>query len=163
MCVVCLVIQLCSTLCDPMDCSPPGSSVHRILQAKILETVVMLFSRGSSQLRDPTNGLPYCRQILYHLSHQGSPRILEWVAYLFSKGTSWPRNWTGVSCIAGIFFTSWATREAHHSLVISHNRAPWFHDLQIQIIPQQSDYSLSLLNLPCYIAQPFLSSNSTLF
>ena len=39
--------------------------------------------------------------------------ILEWVAYPFSRGSSLPRNWTGVSCIAGGFFTSWATREAH--------------------------------------------------
>ena len=44
-------------------------------------------------------GLPHCRQILYQLSHQGSPRILEWVAYPFFSGSSWPRNWTGVSCI----------------------------------------------------------------
>ena len=45
-------------------------------------------------------GLPHCRQILYQLSHQGSPRILEWVAYPFSRGCSWPRNLTGVSYIA---------------------------------------------------------------
>ena len=45
-------------------------------------------------------GLPLCRWILYQLSHQGSPRVLEWVAYPFSRGTSWSRNWTGVSCIA---------------------------------------------------------------
>ena len=57
-------------------------------------------------------GLPYCRQILYQLSHKGSPRILEWVAYPFSSGSSWPRNRTGVSSIAGGFFTNWATREA---------------------------------------------------
>ena len=57
-------------------------------------------------------GLPHCGQILYHLSHQGSPRILEWVAYSFSSDSSWPRNWTGVSGIADGFFTSWATREA---------------------------------------------------
>ena len=57
-------------------------------------------------------GLPYCRQILYQLSHQGSPRILEWVAYPFSSGSSWPRNQTGVSCIAGGFFTNRAIREA---------------------------------------------------
>ena len=48
-------------------------------------------------------GLPHCRQTLYQLSHKGSPRILEWVAYPFSSGSSWPRNWTGVSCIAGRF------------------------------------------------------------
>ena len=44
-------------------------------------------------------GLPHCRQILYQLSCKGSPRILEWVAYLFSRGSSRPRNHTGVSCM----------------------------------------------------------------
>ena len=43
---------------------------------------------------------------------QERPWILEWVAYLFSKGSSWPRNQTRISCISGRFFTSWATREA---------------------------------------------------
>ena len=57
-------------------------------------------------------GLPHCGQILYQLSHKGSPRILEWVAYPFSRGSSWPRNRTGVSCTAGGFFTNWAIREA---------------------------------------------------
>ena len=56
--------------------------------------------------------LPHCRWILYQLSHQGIPRILEWVAYPFSRGSSWPRNQTRVSCIAGEFLTSWASREA---------------------------------------------------
>ena len=57
-------------------------------------------------------GLPHCRPILYQLSHQGSPRILEWVASPFSSRSSQPRNWTGASCIAGGFFTSWATQES---------------------------------------------------
>ena len=57
-------------------------------------------------------GLPYCRWILDQLSHQGSPRILEWVAYPFSRASSWPRNRAWVSCIAGGFFTNWAVREA---------------------------------------------------
>ena len=48
-----LVIQLCLTLCDPMDCSP-GSSVNGMLQARILERVTIPFSRGFSQLRDQT-------------------------------------------------------------------------------------------------------------
>ena len=47
--------QLCLTLCDPMDCSPPGSSAHGISQARILEWVAMSFSRGSSHPRDQTN------------------------------------------------------------------------------------------------------------
>ena len=57
-------------------------------------------------------GLPHCRWILYQLNHKGSPSILEWVAYPFSSGSSRPRNRTGVSCIAGGFFTNWAIREA---------------------------------------------------
>ena len=57
-------------------------------------------------------GFPHCRQMLYQLSHKGSQRILEWVAYPFSSRSSQPRNWTGVSCIAGGFFTSWAIRKA---------------------------------------------------
>ena len=60
-------------------------------------------------------GLPHCRWILYQLSHKGSPRILEWVACPFSRGSSWPGNWTGVSCIAGGFFTDWAIRETLRS------------------------------------------------
>ena len=56
-------------------------------------------------------GLPNCRQIHYQLSHKGSPRILDWVAYRFSSRSSRPRNRTGVSCIAGGFFTNWE-REA---------------------------------------------------
>ena len=54
-------------------------------------------------------GLPHCRWILYHLSHQQSPRRLEWTAHPFSRGSSQPRNQTGVSYITGRFFTSWAT------------------------------------------------------
>ena len=46
-------------------------------------------------------GLRHCRRILCQLSHQASPRILEWVAYPFSSGSSWPKNQTGVSCVAG--------------------------------------------------------------
>ena len=55
---------------------------------------------------------PALRWILYHLSNQESPRILEWIAYPFSKGSFLPRNQTRVCCIAGGFFTRWATREA---------------------------------------------------
>ena len=51
-------------------------------------------------------GLPHSRWILYQLSQQGSPRILEWVAYPFSSRSSGPRNQSGVSCIEGRFFTN---------------------------------------------------------
>ena len=61
-------------------------------------------------------GLLHCRWILYHLSHQASPWIPEWVPCLFSKGSYQPRNQSRASCIAGGHFTSWATREASNSL-----------------------------------------------
>ena len=58
--------QLCLALGSPMDRSPPGSSVHGILQARILEWVAMSSSRGSSQPRDQTRVSCIARQILYH-------------------------------------------------------------------------------------------------
>ena len=70
------VTQSCPTLCDPVDYSPPGSSVHGILQA----------------------------------------RILEWVAISFSRGSSWPKDRTQVSHIAGRCFNLWATRKIRQNL-----------------------------------------------
>ena len=84
-----LVAQLCSTLCDPMDCSPPGSSVHGISQARILEWVAISFSRGSSKPRDWTQ--------VFHIVGR---RFTVW-AIPFSRGSSQPQ----ASCIAGRFFT----------------------------------------------------------
>ena len=84
-CVCVLVTQLCPTLCNRMDCSLPGSSVHGIIQARILELIAIPFSRGSS----------------------------------------WPRDWTQVSCTAGIFFTVWNTRESESHSVLSDSVTPW--------------------------------------
>ena len=115
---VCLVTQSCPTFYDRMDCSPPGSSVHgdSAGQNTGVGCHVLLQRIFPTQSSNP--GLPHCRQILYHLSLQGSPRILEWVAYPFSRGSSWLGNWIGVSCFAGGFFTSWATREAFREALI---------------------------------------------
>ena len=65
--------------------------------------------QGLFQTQGLNPGLLHCRQILYQLSYQGSPTVLEWAAYPFSRASSWPRNWTQVSRIAGRFSTSWAT------------------------------------------------------
>ena len=110
---VCLVAPLCLTLCDSLDCSPPGSSVHGDSPDKNTGVGCHALLQGNFPTWGSNPGLPHCRWILYHLSHQGSPRILEWVAYPFTSRSSQPRNWTRVSCIAGGFFTSWATREVH--------------------------------------------------
>ena len=76
---MCLVAQLCLTLCNPIDCSPPGSSVHGNSPGKNTGVVAMPSSRGSFQ----------------------------------------PRDWTQVSCIAGGFFTIWATGKAHYTTISS--------------------------------------------
>ena len=75
------VTQSCLTLCHPMDCSPPGSSVHGILQGRTLEWVAISFSRKSSWPRDRTQVCLHCRWILYLLSHQGSP----WKSWIMIK------------------------------------------------------------------------------
>ena len=87
-------------------------TLNGILQASILEWVAFPFSRGIFPTQGLNPCLPHCRQTLYQLSHKGSPRILEWVAYPFPRGSSWPRNRTWVSCIAGRFFTNRAIKEA---------------------------------------------------
>ena len=81
----------CSVMsdCDPMDCNLPGSSVHGIFQARILDCVAISFSRGSS-----------C-----------------------------PGDWTQDSCIAGGFFTQWATKEVlslENNLIAMHIKCPWY-------------------------------------
>ena len=69
--------------------------------------------QGLFPIQGSNPGLPPCRWILYQLSHKGSPRILEWIAYPFFRGSSQPRDRIGGSCIAGRLFTSWANREAN--------------------------------------------------
>ena len=66
------VAQLCLTLSDPVDCSPPGSLVHGILQARTGEKVAIPFFRGIFLTQRWNLGLPHCRQILDPPSHQGS-------------------------------------------------------------------------------------------
>ena len=64
------VTQSCLTLCDPMDFGPPGSSVHGILQARILKWVAISFSRGIFLTQGWNSGLLHCRQIIYRLSQK---------------------------------------------------------------------------------------------
>ena len=69
------VTQSCPTLCDPMDCSLPGSSVHGIFQSIVLEWIAISFSRRIFPTQGLNPRLPHCRQTLYRLSHQGSPVV----------------------------------------------------------------------------------------
>ena len=84
------LFQLCPTLCDPTDCSLPGSSVRGILQA----------------------------------------RILEWVAMPFPRGSSWPMDWTQVSCSAGRFFTVWVTHMTQQLHAWIYVQRKWIHYLE---------------------------------
>ena len=85
------VAQLCPTLFDPMDCSLPGSSVHGIFQAG----------------------------------------VLEWVAIVFSRGSSWPRDWTQVSCIAGRRFTVWAKEPPFKTIKSAQKFVVTFHPFKL--------------------------------
>ena len=86
----CSVAELCPTLCNLMDCSPPGSSVHEVSQARILEIVTISFSRVSSQPRNQTYISCIGRRSLdwehsLPLSHQGSSEIM--VSYFENRNT----------------------------------------------------------------------------
>ena len=125
-CVCVLVAQACLTLCDPMDCSLTGCSIHEILQA----------------------------------------RLLEWVAFPFSRESSQPRDWTWVFCIADRFFTIRATRLHYWTclektvvlmpLLIIHNtgsekactKKPYGLDLPKLLVPETPD---TVLNMFKYI------------
>ena len=99
------VTQSCPNFCDPMDCSLPGSFIHEIFQA----------------------------------------RVLEWVAISFSRGSSWPRDRTQVSHIAGRCFTFWASREGNVNRHVL--KANW----QLQVIKLQALLFLSSHNSVCLI------------
>ena len=112
-CILCyLVPQSCPTLCNPMDCSSPGSSVHGDSPGKNTGVGCHALLQGIFPTQGLNPGLPHYRWILYHLSHQGSPGILEWVVCPFSRGSSWPLNKPGVSYIVRQTLYHWATREA---------------------------------------------------
>ena len=108
--VLCLVTQSCWTPFDPVGCSLPSSSVHGDSPGKNTGVGCHVLLQGIFPTQGSNPSILHYRQILYLLSHQGSPRILEGLAYPFSRASSWPRNRTGVSCIVGRFFTSWATK-----------------------------------------------------
>ena len=104
-----------------MDCSPPGSSVHGDSPDKNTGVGCYALLQGIFPTQGLNPGLLHCRQLLHCLNHQVNPWIMEWVAYPFYRGSSQPRNWTGVSCIAGGFFTNWTTRDALDNLIILFN------------------------------------------
>ena len=88
-------------------------------------------------------GLPHCRRMFHHLSHQGSPRILKWVTYPFSSVSSRPRNQIRISCVAD-WATCWATRKAPNILYThthTHTQVPNIIYMCVYICISQSKVS----------------------
>ena len=88
--VLCLVAQSCPMLCNPMDCSPLGSSVHQDSPGNDTGVGCHALLQGIVPTQGSNPGLLHCRWIIYHLRHRGSPRILEQIAYPFSRKLSIP-------------------------------------------------------------------------
>ena len=74
------IAQLRPTLCDPMDCNPPGSSAHGIFQARVLEWGCHFLLQGIFPTQGSNLGLPHCRQIFYQLSYKGSLKLFQKIA-----------------------------------------------------------------------------------
>ena len=99
---VCLVAQLCPTLCDPMDCSLPGSFVHGDSPGKNTGVGCQVLLQGIFPTQGSNPGFPHCRQILYHLSHQGTlhtsishgPRAWPWVKEVEQDACT---EWKGIA------------------------------------------------------------------
>ena len=83
-CVKVLVVQSCPTLCNPMDCSSLGSSIHEILQARILELDCHSLLQGSFPTQGSNLGLLHYRQILYGLSHTGK-QLIAFIILIYIK------------------------------------------------------------------------------
>ena len=116
------VTQSCPTLLQHHGLYSPWNSPGQNARVGSLSLLQGIFpTQGSNP------GLPHCRWIFYQLSHQGSPRRLEWVVYPFSSGSSRPRNQTRVSCTTGGFFTNWAVKEALCPSMALVNDRTWIH------------------------------------
>ena len=137
------VAQSCPTLCNPMDCSPPGSCVHGILQARILEWVAMPSSRGSSRPQGSDPHLLHCRQRFFTIWLTREAHYDHIRTFLCQTNSEWYRlNWHLVSlaisrrdivCLKLTFcrndlawkmYISWTSLVVYSSLV---GYSPWGH------------------------------------
>ena len=122
----CSFAKACPTLCDPVDCSTSGFAVlHYLLEFAqthvhwVGDALSLLYGQTLTSLHDCWKNHESRSAVSNYLWPHGltvhgilQTRILEWLAFPFSGGSSQPRDWTQVSHIGGGFFTSWATREA---------------------------------------------------
>ena len=155
----------CSVVCDCLQ--PHGQYSPRNSPGQNTGMGSLSLLQGIFPTQGSNPGLPHCRQILYQLSHKGSPRILEGVAYPFSRRSSWPRNWTEVSWIASGFFTNWPIRDSTSKVArrlneiqfVNHlawclSRSPKAFNKMVAVIISCFSCDLLLQNkksLPCFI------------
>ena len=111
-----------------MNCSLPGSSVQGGSPDKNTGVGFHVLLHGIFPTYGSKSGLPNCRQIIYQLNQQGRPRILEWVAYPFSRGSSQFRNWTRVNSFNCLHCRQILCQLSHQGSLISFSRGsswPW--------------------------------------
>ena len=111
---MCSVAQLSLTLCDPMDCSPPGSSVHGIIQARILEKVSISSSRASSQHRNKTHISCIGRWILYPWATWKAPKSLKVPGKDNVAVKQWLVRWKGERNTSEVTFVNWRFQLKHY-------------------------------------------------
>ena len=93
------VARSCLSLCEPMDCSQPGSSVHGIFPGKNTGVGFNFLIQGLLLIQGSNLGLPHCRQTLYHLNHQGIPFLPKVVPFCISTQSKGQRNETSALAI----------------------------------------------------------------
>ena len=133
---VCVHAKSCPTLYDPMPCSPPGSSVHGILQARTLEWGASPFLQGILPTQGSSPGLQHHRQILYHLSHQEGlkePMPSWYVRLLFSSGTVFSTCWFTPNSLPE---TEWDGLEEFHTLIDLSTPLPLTAEQKVGFNPQ---------------------------
>ena len=153
------MVQLCLTFCDPKYYSLPGSPVHVILQARILEWVAIPFSRRSSWLGDQTCLSCIAGTFFYRMSPQGSPRIAEGVAIPFSRWFSPPWDWMGVFCVAGRFFTIWVPGKPKVKALVT-QLCPTFCNQMDYSLPGPSVHGILQARILEWVVIPFSRGSS---
>ena len=125
--------------------------------------------QGIFSTQGPNPGLPHCRKILYQLSHKGSPRILEWVANPFSRGSSWPRNQTQqcrglLHCRQTLYQLSHHIKEPSKSVVVVYSLScvQLYSDPKDYRRPGPSVHGISQARILEWVAISFSSDQSLL-
>ena len=165
-CVLCLVSQFCPTLCDQMDCTQPGSSVHGYSSGKNTGVCCYTLLEGIFPTQGSNTGLPHCRWILYHLSHQRSSKILEWVTYPFSRRSYDPGIKPGSPALQVNSLPAELPGKPkeyvvyiHKGILLSHKKKEWnlafcdditdFHGIMISKLSQTEKDKYYMISLIC--------------